>query len=66
MHNSWHYEGLLNYHITIVFGGGKNFLCVMIFVMDNFGLSCSRVTSYVSHFRLPLSFAEINAQQLAL
>ena len=59
MHNSWHYEALLNYHITIVFGGGKNFLCVMIFVMDNFGLSCS-------HFRLPISFAEINAQHLAL
>ena len=43
MHNSWHYEALLNYHITIVFGGGKNFLYVMIFVMENFGLSCSRV-----------------------
>ena len=46
MHNSWHYEALLNYHITIVFGGGKNFLYVMIFVMDNFGLSCSRVNHH--------------------
>ena len=37
MHNSWHCETLPNYHATTVyFGGGKNFLCIMIFVMDKF------------------------------
>ena len=37
LHNSWHCESLPNYHATTVyFGGGKNFLCVMIFVMDKF------------------------------
>ena len=37
MYNSWHCETLPNYHATTVyFGGGKNFLCVMIFVMEKF------------------------------
>ena len=37
LNNSWHCETLPNYHATTVYcGGAKNFLCVMIFVMDKF------------------------------
>ena len=37
MHIRWHCETLPNYHTTTVyFGGGKNFLLVVIFVMGKF------------------------------
>ena len=39
IYNSWYFESLLNYHTTIVyFGAGKNFLCVIIFILHNFQL----------------------------
>ena len=59
MHNSWHFESLLNYHTNIVyFGTGKNFLCVNIFILHNFQLLFNKQRSLDMRSVLLLSTQE--------